>query len=456
MRKLNIASFAVVAAALVGCADDPEQSLNGVFPSSGFIGRKVRVEVSGDNASFKDGVSLDFGPGVTVSSVSVASPTAIFAELTIADSAALGARDVVANSGSTKLTLKEAFVLQSPVEVEFQGTLAQGSVVSFTALNLDLTKLYDSTCGASIFGICLLYTNMDVVTPTGVTAVVNTVEPFRISGTLFVDIDAMAGDIKFVSGPVDNADKQVTSAMGKSTDFMARMPTVLAANTASTATVAGAFDSHLYSFDAAATSVGRYSASPSDTNASPRIYVLPSSGHFADLVAAAERPAVITETAGKHFAIYADSSGLSGYSYAMRVNPVQLMGLAEADASGANDTLGTAQNAMANSAILFSNASVSSDTDEDWIRFTVPANSAAKKVRVVTGGSDTLTDTYVEIWKDATPAPSMIAEGADSGYHEDVTSPAIGAAATIWVKIYGSPGFFDIAHKNYTAAIWLE
>jgi hypothetical protein len=455
MRTLNLGLLAVVTALVAGCADDPEQSISGVFPSSGFIGRKVRVEVSGDNASFKDGVQLDFGAGVTVSSINVASPTAIFAELTIADSAALGARDVVVKNGSDSLTLKQAFVLQSPVEVEFQGTLAQGSVVSFTALNLDLSKLYDSTCGASIFGICLLYSNMEVVTPTGVTAVVDTVEPFRMSGTLYVDIDAMPGDIKIVSGPTDNVDKQVTSAMGKATEFMPRTPTTLAAGTATTATVAAAFDSHLYSFDAAAPSVGRYSASPSDMNATPTIYILPASGHFAELVAATARPNVITEAAGKYFAVYADNSGLSGYSYALRVNPVQLVGLAESDAGGANNTSANAQNAMTSSTILVTGASVSSDTDEDWFRFTVPTGSAAKKVHVVTGGSDRLTDTYVEIY--ANSEATMIAEGADSGYHEDVLSPALGAGTTtIFVKIYGSPGFFDSAHSQYVAAIWLE
>jgi len=457
MRTLNIALFAGLAAVAAGCADDPTQSLNGVFPASGFIGRTLRVEVSGDNASFKDGASLDFGTGVTVSGVTVASPTALFADLTIADSAPLGKRDVVVHAGSETLTLKQAFNLESPVAVEFQGTLAQGSVVAFTATNLDLTHLYDATCAQSFFGICLLYPNLDVVTPPGVMAVVDLVEPFRISGTLYVDLDAMGGDLKFVSGSPDAADKQISSALGKTTEFMARTPQALAAGTPTTTTVAAPYDSHLYTFDAAAASVSRYTVSPSEMTATPRLYVLPASGHFAELVAANAKPNVIAEQAGKYFAIYADNSGLSGYSYAIRVNPQQLIGVAEADTAGANNSLMTAQNAGTNSTILLTGATINGVTDVDYIKFTPPAGSTTKKVHVVTGGSDSLTDTFVEIWKDNDTLPAnSLGDSPDSGYHEDFVSSPIGAAATIYVKIYGSPDFFNPSHSAYVAAIWLE
>ncbi|HEX5063460.1 MAG TPA: hypothetical protein VFV99_28985 [Kofleriaceae bacterium] len=460
---MRLKSFALVLGlvAVVGCGDDPDQSLNGVFPSSGFIGRKVRVEVSADNVAFEDGkVSLDFGSGVTVSAVTVSSPTALFADITIADTAPLGTHDVVVHNGNDTLTMKEAFKLESPVKVDFKGTLAQGSVVTFTATNLDLANLYDATCGASIFGICLLYTNMQVNTPAGVTAVVDTVEPFRVSGTLFVDVDAMAGDISFVSGPADVADQQVTSAMGTPTDFPARAPVALAAGTATTTTVMAAFDSHLYSFDAAATSVSRYSVSPSDPNATPGVYILPASGHFADAVAASSKPNVIVETAGKYFTVYTDASGSSGYSYAIRVNPQTLVAAAEADTAGANDTFAAAQNLATNSTILLTNASISDDLDEDWIKFTVPANSTTKKVHVVTAG-DPMTDTFVEIWKgDPTVTANKLGVGTDSGYHEDVlTTSTVGAATTIWVHIQWSPDFIDTystAHSQYVAAIWLE
>ena len=454
MRSLSTFALFVGLAAMVGCADDPDQSLNGVFPSSGFIGRTLRVEVSGDNASFTDGATLDFGDGVTVGEITIASPTALFAEITIDPTAALGTRDVVVHQGSDTLTLAQAFELESPVAVELRGTLAQGSVVSFTATNLDLANLYDSTCGASVFGICLLYTGMQVQTPAGVTAVIDSVEPFRMSGTLYIDLDAEAGDIAFVSGPADDAARQITSAIGAPTELMPREPVALAAGTATTTTVAAPFDSHLYSFDAAAASVARFTASPGDSGATPTIYVLPESGHFADMVAASDVSNALVENAGTYYAIYGDSSGLSGYSYAIRVNPVQLVAMAEDDA--ANNTSADPQNAMTNSAILLTGATIADASDDDWIRFTVPANSAGKKVHVVTAGGDPMTDTYVEIYADAESPDQMIGESEDSNYHEDTLSTPIGGATTIFVRIYGSPGYFNPAHDSYIAAIWLE
>lgn len=455
MRSLHHIALFVGLAAMVGCGDDPDASLNGVFPSSGFIGRKLRVEVSADNASFVDGqVQLDFGPDVTVSSLEVASPTALFAELTIADTASVGARDVIVKQGAETLKLSQAFMLESPVAVEFSGNLAQGSVVAFTATNLDLTHLYDTTCGASLFGICLRYVGMQVVTPPGVTAVVGAVEPFRVSGTLYVDLDAQSGEIRFVSGPADDAAKQVTSAMGVVTEFAARAPVPLTAGTPTTTTVSQAFDSHLYSFDAAATSAATFSVSPGDSDASPTVFVLPESGHFADLLAASENPSAIAESAGKLYAIYSDSSGLSGYSYAIRVKAVQLIAAAENDAG--NNTSANAQDFATNSTILVTNATLASINDDDWYRFTVPANSAAKKVHVLTGGSDPMTDTVIDIYADAEAPNNMIGQSSDDGYLDEVVSSAIGNANVIFVRIYGSPGYFDPAHNQYIAAIWLE
>ena len=459
MRSLaNVALF-VGLAAMVGCGDDPEQSLNGVFPSSGFIGRTVRVEVSGDNASFVDGqTSLDFGAGVTVASVHVASPTALFADITISDTAPLGARDVVVRQGSTSLTLKQAFLLESPLAFTTQGSMAQGSVVAFTARNLDFSAPFDTTCGASFFGMCLLYTGIEANVPTGMNAVIGTVDPYTVSGTLYVDLDAQSGPISFTSGPADDVAKQVISAVGTDTTVAARTAVALTANTPTTTTVAAAFDSHLFEFTAAANSAARFSAAPGDPEADPTLFILPESGRFTEMVGASAKPNALTQSGGKYYAIYSDATGLSGYSFAMRVSPLQLVAMPEADTGGANNTSAGAQNAATNNTILLTNASISSVDDADWVRFTVPAGSAMKKVHVVTAGDDPMTDTFVEIYKDAEATDKLIGESQDSGYHEDTLSSAIGATTSnvIFVKISGSPGYFQPAHSTYIAAIWLE
>jgi hypothetical protein len=455
----SLKKFALVAGfvAMVGCGDDPDQSLNGVFPSSGFIGRQVRVEVSADNASFVDGaVTVDFGAGITVNKVTVASSTAIFADITISDTAPLGLRDVVVTQDSEQLSLKQAFKLESPLAFTTQGTLAQGSVVAFSARNLDFLAPFDTTCGASFFGICLQYTGVTANVPSGVTAVISAVDPYTISGTLYVDLDAQSGPISIVSG-VDAA-AQVTSAVGTDTEFASRAPVALTANTPTTATVNAAYDSHLYEFTVAASSVARFAASSSEPDATPTIYVLPESGRFTEMVAAAEKPNALSSAGGKYFAVYADSSGMSGYSYAMRVSPLTLMTVAEADTAGANNSSATAQNLGTNTSILLASAMISDVDDADWVRFTVPAGSSAKKVHVMTAGDDPMTDTFIEVYKDAEAADKLLGESEDSGYHEDLVTSAIGTTASnvIFVKISGSPGYFQPEHNKYIAAIWLE
>jgi hypothetical protein len=456
MRSLNKIVLVAGLAALVGCGDDPEQSLNGVFPSSGFIGRKVRVEVSADNASFVDGsVMVDFGAGVTVEKVTLASTTALFADITISDTAPLGLRDVVVKSGSEQLSLRQAFKLESPLAFTTQGSLAQGSVVAFTARNLDFSSPFDTTCGASFFGICLQYTGISATVPAGVNAFINSVDPYTVSGTMFVDLDAESGPISFTSGV--SADALVISAVGTDTEFAARTPVALTANSPTTTTVAAAFDSHLYEFTTTASSVARFSAAAGDPDATPTIYVLPESGHFMEMIAASEKPNALSGTAAKVFAVYADGSGLSGYSYAMRVAPLTLMSMPEADTAGANNMSANAQNAGTNTSIMLVNASLSSITDVDWVRFTVPAGSATKKVHVMTAGTDPLTDTVVEVYKDAEATDKILGTSDDAGYHEDLVTSAISSSVStvIFVKIYASD-YFDASHSQYTAAIWLE
>lgn len=453
MRMLNRLALFVGLTAMVGCADEPEQSLNGVFPASGFTGRKVRVEVSADNVAFEEGkVSLDFGSGVTVSSVTIASPSALFAEIEIAGTAPIGTHDVVVHNGNDTLTLKQAFKLESPVAVRLDGTLAQGSVVTFTATNLDLTNLYDTTCGATFLGICLLYTGVRVEGPLGVTAVLDTVEPFRITGTLFVDVDAQSGDISFVSGPADDPELQVTSAMGATTQFPARSPVVLPAGIPSTATVEAAFDSQLYSFDTSSNALARVRVSPSSTAANPTVYVLPASGHFSEMIIASEAPNVISDAAGSFYAIYFDARGASGYSYAIRENPLALAPLTENDGGAGNNTLATAQTGTA--PMIFKAAMFASQTDEDWFRFPVSASDVDKSVHVVTSG-DSRTDTWVHVYAD-TAADELGSQ--DTGIHEDFVSAAIPAGTTtIHVNITPStPQFYDPAHNTYVVAVWVE
>ena len=98
-------------------------------PASAFLGGSATVTISGNGTAWSDQAKPDFGKGVTVNSITVASPTALVADIDVAFDANLGARDVTVTDGSDSLTYKGSFRVQPPTTLDVQGTVAQGSIV---------------------------------------------------------------------------------------------------------------------------------------------------------------------------------------------------------------------------------------------------------------------------------------------------------------------------------------
>jgi hypothetical protein len=448
MRSIALGLFCVAA---LGCGAD--STVNGVFPSSGFLGRTMRVEITGDNTNWGSGTKVDFGQGVTVSSVNVASPTSLFADITISDSAAAGLRDVLVTGGEGG-ALHNAFDLQSPLEVSWQGTPTQGSVVLFTIRNLDFGSPFDDTCTAgSILG-CNEYGNLNAEGPPGTYVSLDSVSPYTVSGAMFVDIDATPGDLQILSGAPDQT--PVISPLGATLDIPARTATALTSPTTTT-TVAAPYDSHLYSVESIANSMERVSTSTEGT--APTLFILGATGHFEDIIDSGKAPNAVTAAGGTMYIVAANLGGDSGFAYTLRASDLQLASLPEADTSGANDTAATAQNLGSMVPALVTGASVSATTDQDWYKFAVPANSAAKKVHVITMAGDPYADEAVAIYAKGSTgtAPGTQIGGADDGYHEDVISDdPLGAATTVWVKISTDPKYYNDQQTHYMAVIFLE
>ena len=80
---------------------NPSPSLSSVNPASGRLTQTRNVAVTGSFSNFFQGISTaSFGPGVTVNSVTVASPTSLTANIDITPGAPLGAANVVVTTGS--------------------------------------------------------------------------------------------------------------------------------------------------------------------------------------------------------------------------------------------------------------------------------------------------------------------------------------------------------------------
>ena len=140
--------FGFYAVAAAGCGGT-DSTVSGVFPAEGFTGRSLRVEISGDATEWSGSPGVNFGDGVTVSNVTVASPTTLFADITIADDAAPGLHDVTVTNDGT-FTLKQAFELKSPIEVSFRATSRRVAFRTSPIINHDFDTPFDLTQDANV------------------------------------------------------------------------------------------------------------------------------------------------------------------------------------------------------------------------------------------------------------------------------------------------------------------
>ena len=328
MRNLR---FALVFGFVVaGCGgDSTAPSASGVFPAEGFAGRELRVEISGDATNWADGAVVNFGAGVTVSTVTVASPTDLFAEIKIDAGAATGPQDVtVASNGS--VTLKQAFQVVSPIEAQFTGGVEQGGRPGFTIINHDFDQPFDLTADAN-GGLA----NVTFTGPAGTNFIADatTSTAYELKGVVEIDGDAAAGMLTVASG----ATAAQTTSVISSIDIKARAATPLTSGTAAPGTIMNAGDTLWYSLAAPAGLI-HMTGSISGTNAqnaSASVGIL-EGGKWSQIVGGLH--AVVTAAETVNIVIF-DTAGISNYSVSITPVAEALASAAEA----ANDTTATAQ-----------------------------------------------------------------------------------------------------------------
>ncbi len=441
-------------------------SASGVFPAAGFLGRDVRVEITGDATAWSATTTVSFGTGVTVNSLSVASPTDLFADITISTQATVGLGDVVVTDGAATFTLSKAFQISAPGATAFLGVQAQGGITQFTITTADVANPFDATTGQDEFGDTI-FPNILVQGPTGVTFQVESVTDFSIGGIALIDLDAAtaAGDLTVMSGPAGGT--VVVSDVGPMT-VTARTATTLAAATAMTANVVNPLDSQLYTFTptvtptATAPVVEGVAAFTTNTGAAPALAVLPASGHFADLISFGPPGDVLntgTAPGAQQFYIYWDNSGTSGYSYSIEGNDTALTHTATLGAT--NDTPATA--AAMTIPGLAGSGDVSVPTDgTQWIKVTVPANGVGKFLHVITigdpavdGGTDA-SDIEVDVFAtlaDANAGTPLFT--CITGGNVDCESPALTTTGNYFVEVQADPNAL-FSTTDYAAAVYLQ
>lgn len=166
--KLKAFSLLAMAGFAVACGSDGEQGPAGpagasstsseqgsasvVSPNKGVLDRELDVQLGFSGSNFSDGTKpvIDFGPGITVGDVKVASPTLLIAHVTIAKDAPVGTKTITIGG----IQAKDAFTVVPGIEVKVGDQVGasgdQGSLAQFSIENND-TKAFDTADGG--FGL---------------------------------------------------------------------------------------------------------------------------------------------------------------------------------------------------------------------------------------------------------------------------------------------------------------
>ncbi len=370
-------------------------SVSGIEPSTGYLQRTAHVTISGYATSWTDSTTVDFGPGVTVSNVHAASPTALVADIAVDKTAALGARDVTVNDKAGKETYAKAFTVAPPATVSIQGSLAQGSIAVVDVLLQDTSTPFDTTSESDLLSGSTTYTNLAVTAPAGVTASINSASSSRVQILLLTDVDAATAtaDFDLLSGPAGDPTDDEFFVPGALV-VASRTATALGA-TPATGTISKPYDSALYSYTPSGSlAIVDLSAS---SGGQPAFALLPKSGHFADMIdyygsQSAPTTTLLPTNTDPYYLVYWDGTGATG---AYTMTATSTAPAATHAASTTDNSAATAEVATALPFVL-TDGNLTAPTSADWVKVTAAAGDVGKTFHVQTEG-DPLTDVAVTL-----------------------------------------------------------
>lgn len=143
-----------------------------VSPSSGPQGQGGPVAIVGQNTHFVQGTTqVNFGPGITVTSVSVTCPTCLTAQILISSTAAVGPVTVTVTTGSEVASLANGFTILAgtPILTSLAPDGGQQGQTLGVAITGQYTHFAQGTTQVS-FGAGITVSNVTVLSATSLTA----------------------------------------------------------------------------------------------------------------------------------------------------------------------------------------------------------------------------------------------------------------------------------------------
>jgi hypothetical protein len=411
-----------------------------VSPGQVFLDRRVQVQISGNGTAWEAATppAPDFGPGITVNGVQVASATSLVADITVGADAAVGARPISIDGA----TYTDAFMVDAPLETTaLIGTQAQGSILIALGEQRDPSTPF-STLQSAVFNISA---------GANTAGEVNEFDPYFFDALIFVDV---MGD----TGPTDLVAEHgipgatVTSRAPAALEVTARTPTEVTVGTPVTAMSTEPLGTLLFAYTTPANMDVDVTVTADNPAAMPAFALLPASGKFSELIAYSETVTIPAGPAGEtYYLVYWDQSGEAGYEVSVSAEEIVPV---PPDAYEPNDDAATATPAAAGDALQ---ASIVPAGDNDWyaidlaINSTLTATVSAGATSVCAAEGIEGIDSEIEIY-DSTGMSVMFNEDIDlaTNWCSAASHSILLDAGTYFVRVSASQDWCAACEFDYT------
>lgn len=167
---------------------NPPAQIVSIAPSAAQPGQTLQVMITGQYTNYVQGsTTAIFGPGVSVASLTVTSPTTATAQLTVAVAAATGIRSVTVATGVQSATADLFSIVSSSTLLSINpSTGTQGQSAITVTITGQFTSFVQGTSTVS-FGAGITVASLTVNSPTSATAVLN-IDPAAATGARNVTV----------------------------------------------------------------------------------------------------------------------------------------------------------------------------------------------------------------------------------------------------------------------------
>lgn len=265
-----------------------------------------------------------------------------------------------------------------------------------------------------------------------------------------IDVNAAAGaaDIDLESGP-SGATSNVNFPLPGGLTVTARAPGPLSSGAPSSGTIATPYDSSLYDFtpSSASLSILDFSATTTSSTVHPQIALLPSSGHFADLIAYGSQDTLLATSESPFYVVFWDSTGATGpYGVSVQATPP-----AATSATNSGDDTMTGAIVAASLPFVLSGGNLTTSTSVNWVKVTTGSGDGGKTLTAQTLGNPA-TDVALTIF-DNTGTNVLDSEETDGLVKAQVADVGPG---TVYYVVFAAGYEFSSSHGAYDGLIRVE